>query len=403
MSSLAELLGHTSEAIDHHDNFLEGYGFRRNPFPAARTIVEEVLYNQVDARDRFVGTVREILSANPQRRAIGIVGGTGGGKTHFLRYCQHLMKQFRVDLSRPFIVVEVLAGASSAIHLIREIYREADEAVKVKGEFDLITAIARSVESEDDFDSVKQPELRSVLKLLYRSMQKDFVPPDREGRMDFEPLRDLTRKWLQGATLSATEKRYLGVYSRLGSAAIMTRFLTELLAFSRTKLIVEGVMLCLDEVETLFSSGLSTAKVQGFLQDLRYFFDESVRGDDGYSLLLLSATTPNGAANLRNYNYPLYQRMGFEEGTQAILVPISSRAEAKEMAETYIAYEIKHAKLNKVKLPDILDNDDIEKAYKTAAGERASQSSLIQRVNQGQLLQALHDIVEEKRIRASNT
>ncbi|MBM3095689.1 hypothetical protein GFB56_33815 [Ensifer sp. T173] len=397
MSSLAELLGQQLPQTNQDDVFLASYGFKRNPFPAARTIIEDVLYNQVAARDRFVSLVREVLSDAPQRRSIGVIGGTGGGKTHFLRHCQYLMRTFRQTAVRPFIVVEVLAGSCSAIQLVREIYREADEAAKIGGEYDLITAVVRSVVDEADFNSVKQTELKGVLQLLHRAMQKGFVPPDREGRMHFEPLRDLAKKWLAGASLSNTEKRHLGVFSRLSSAAIMTRLLTELLTLARQKQIIDGVMLCLDEVETLFSGGVGTAKIQGFLQDVRYFFDEAVKGSEGYSLLMLSGSTPNGAANLRQYNYPLYQRLGFEETSQAVLVPISSRDEAKEMAQEYINYELKHAKLGG-KFPNILNDDDIEEAYRAAAGERSGQVALIQRVNQGQLLQALHQIVESKRV-----
>jgi len=396
VSSLAELLGHQLPQSNQDDAFLAGYGFKRNPFPAARTIIEDVLYNQVAARDRFVSLIREVLSDEPRRRSIGVIGGTGGGKTHFLRHCQYLMRTFRETAPRPFIVVEVLAGSCSAIQLVREIYREADEAAKIGGEYDLLTAVVRSVDDETDFTSVKQTELINVLQLLHRAMQKGFVPPDRDGRMHFEPLRDLAKKWLAGAVLSNTEKRHLGVFSRLSSAAIMTRLLTEILTLARQKQIIDGVMLCLDEVETLFTGGVSTSKIQGFLQDVRYLFDEAVKGNEGYSLLMLSGSTPNGAANLRNYNYPLYQRLGFEEASQAVLVPIASRDEAKEMAQEYINYELKRAN-SKHKFPDILNEGDIEEAYKAAAGERSGQVALIQRVNQGQLLQALHQIVESKR------
>ncbi|MBB4183925.1 hypothetical protein GGE07_000538 [Sinorhizobium terangae] len=400
MNSLAELLGRVPEQSSEEDRFLSKFGFKRNPFPAARTIIEEVLYNQVGARDQFVSLVREVLVENPQRRSIGVLGGTGGGKTHFLRHCEYLMKNFRESAPRPFIVVEVLAGASSAIHLVREIYREADEAVKIKGEYDLLTAVVRSVENEAAFETVRQVELRSVLQLLFRAMQKGFVPPDRDGRMQFEPLRDLAKKWLAGAALSNTEKRYLGVFSRLGSAALMTRLLSELLTLARKQNVVDGIMLCLDEVETLFSSGVSASRIQGFLQDLRYFFDEAVRGVEGYSLLMLSASTPNGAANLRNYNYPLYQRLGFDEGSQAVLSPLSGESEARAMADVYIKHEIKRANLGVKNPPTILKDEDVEQAYATAAGRSIGTGGLIQRVNQGQLLQALHQIVEAKRAEA---
>jgi hypothetical protein len=401
MNSLAELLGEVPQAKQQGDPFFARYGFQRNPFPAARTVIEGVLYNQIEARAKFVGIVREVLDQDPQRRAIGVVGGTGGGKTHFLRHCQHLMKGFRETASRPFVIAEVLAGSSSAVHLLREVFREADEAAKLRGEYDLITAIIRNAQHEDDFSSVRQPELRGVLQLLFRATQPGFVPPDRDRQMSFELLRDIVKKWLSGATLSTTEKRYIGVFSRLGSAAMITRLLSELFSIARKRDIIEGVMLCLDELETLFTGGLSSSKIQGFLQDIRYFFDEAVRGNDGYSLLLLSASTPLGTANLRDYSYPLYQRLGFEEGSRAELLPIGSSKEVKGISDVYIEYEHKRAQLAEREFPEILTAADLEEAYRSAATtDRSAQTAPVQRVNQAQLLQALHTIVERKRAEA---
>jgi hypothetical protein len=349
-----------------------------------------------------VGIVREVLEQDPQRRAIGVVGGTGGGKTHFLRHCQHLMRGFGESGRKPFVIAEVLAGSSSAVQLLQQVFREADETAKLHGEYDLLTAIIRSAQQEEDFDSIRQPELRGVLQLLFRATQTGFVPPDRDRQMSFEPLRDLTKKWLNGASLSPSEKRYLGVFSRLGSAAMMTRLLSELFSVARKTNILEGVMLCLDELETLFSGSLSSPRIQGFLQDVRYFFDEAIRGKDGYSLLLLSASTPLGTANLRDYSYPLYQRLGFEEGSRAELSSIASVEEVKGISEIYIEHELRRAKLEKKKFPAILTASELEEAYRSAATtDRAAQTAPVQRVNQGQLLQALHNIVERKRVEAS--
>lgn len=398
MNSLAELLGGVPDRKEQVDPFFARFGFRQNPFPAARTVIEEVLYNQIEARDRFVALVREVLAAEPQRRAMAVVGGTGGGKTHFLRHCQYLMKEFRKTSSKPFVVVEVLAGSTSATYLIREILREADETAKLSREYDLLTAIVRSSESEADFNAIKQVELRNVLQLLFRATRTGFSPPDRDGRMSFEPLRDLAKKWLAGASLSNTEKRHLGVFSRLTSAAMMVRFMSELLALARAKQILDGVMLCLDEVETLFSGSSSSSKIQGYLQDLRYLFDEALRGTEGYSLLVLSASTGQGTLNLRTYNYPLFQRLGFEEGSRADLQAIADSSEVKGLADVYVEYELKRANLNRAKVEDILTDAELDEAYKTAAtADRNAPSTLVRRVNQGQLLQALHQIVERKR------
>jgi hypothetical protein len=98
--SLAQLIGEQIPKIEPSiDPFLATFGLARNPFPPARTIIPQILYDQQDAIEKFASAVREILQSEPQRRSIGIIGGTGGGKTHFLRHCQFLVTEFgqRVD------------------------------------------------------------------------------------------------------------------------------------------------------------------------------------------------------------------------------------------------------------------------------------------------------------------
>lgn len=59
----------------------------------------------------------------------------------------------------------------------------------------------------------------------------------------------------------------------------MIRVMTELFSLARYQGLFKGVMVCLDEIEAIFSSGVSTSRIQSFLQDLRYLFDEAVGRD----------------------------------------------------------------------------------------------------------------------------
>ncbi|OJY38680.1 MAG: hypothetical protein BGP06_09450 [Rhizobiales bacterium 65-9] len=399
MSSLKAVIG-AGSSHQQVDLFFNRFGLAKNPFPASRTIIDQVMYNQEAALQKFVGRVQEVVQADgPQRRAIGVVAGTGGGKTHFLRHCQFQMHEIDDRLDRPFVVVEVLAGSGSAVQVLREILNRADDVAKRLGEFDLVTAIVRKASKLGKFAHVKQIDLRSVLQLLNRASEPNFVPPDRNQLMKFDALRDLAKRWLGGATISASERNYLGVFSRLSSAALMTKVLSELLSIARQAGLLEGVFLCIDEMETLFLSGVSSSKVQAYLQDLRYLFDESSRAMEGYSLLVMSASTQNGAANLQNYNYPLYQRLGFEGDAKAELEPIKDLDEVRSFADKYIDYELRRVSKtgNVAAARMILDEGDLETAFKDAASTNRQFRSL-KEVNQGQLLEALHNLVERKRI-----
>ena len=54
MRSLAQLMGEpTTQQAEGVDPFFAGYGLARNPFPPARTIIPQVLYNQEEALEKF--------------------------------------------------------------------------------------------------------------------------------------------------------------------------------------------------------------------------------------------------------------------------------------------------------------------------------------------------------------
>lgn len=402
MKTLADLIGEPSDEGPKRDAFLSKFGMLRNPFPTARTILPQVMYNQDRALSGFATQIKDILGEQPEKRSLAIVGGTGGGKSHFLRHCEYLFEQYADKLSRPYFTVEFLVGSSSLDHLLREMLRQADEAAKKKGEYDLLASVIWRMKAEDDVGDVKQVDLRRVLTLLHRSTQQGFVPPDRDRSLTFDGLRDLAKKWLAGATLSQTERRYLGVFSRLGSASLMTRVITELFGLAYQLGVLGGGLVCLDEVETLFTGQLSAGKTQAFLQDLRYMVDESVRSGTGYSLMVMSASTPTGTTALRDFNYPLYQRLGYEGEQRIDLDPIKNLQEVRAFAQEYMQYEVKRAAESgataKSSPSEFLTLQEYERAYNTAASASRDTSLRAQgSVNQAQLLEALHRIVEEKR------
>lgn len=405
MTTLADLIGVPSDGPLSSDQFLARFGMERNPFPTARTILPQVMYNQQAALQAFAGRVKDIIQPQPAKRSLAVIGGTGGGKSHFQRHCQHLFEEYSANLPRPFFTVEFLAGTNSVTLLLREMLRRADEVCKDRGEYDLLGAIVRQMASADDLGPVRQTDLRSVLARLYRSTQAGFNPPDRDGVVRYDALREIAKKWLAGATLTQTERRYLGVFARLGTASIMTRVTTELFALAHEREILGGGVVCVDEVETLFTGQTSSGKTQAFLQDLRYLFDESVRSDSGYSLMIISASTTTGTTSLSDFNYPLYQRLGFEGDGKVVLEPIKSLAEVKEFARVYIEYEQERASIggDSENLAGFLIDADYEQAFAAAASATRDVALRTQgSVNQAQLLEALHRVVETKRHLGTN-
>jgi hypothetical protein len=378
---------------DARSEFLASYGMLRNPFPPARTIYPEVIYNQEVAIKRFADGVTAIVGDEIARRSLAVLGGTGQGKSHFQRHCEH-----EVSVSKlPLVVVEFLAGTGSASALVREIFRAADDHVKLIGEHDLLSAIVNRIDGAS-LGPVRQTDLRNALTKLVEAARDGYLPQDMNRRFDFQTLLDVCRRWVVGETLTQTEKRYLRVSTRLSSGSLMIRVMTELFALARQQGLFRGVMLCLDEVEAVFSSGASASRIQAFLQDLRYLFDESLGQSSGYSLLVVSGSTGRGADNLRDYNYPLFQRLGFEGEARIVLHQVKDLTEARRFADVYIDYERSRfvertgTQISLDRSRSLISEQDISRAFYGPEGVPTSDER-----NQARLLEGLHRIVEEKR------
>jgi len=376
MRSLIELMGETATQVPVTDKFFERFGLGRNPFPPTRTIIPQILYNQQDAITKFASRVKDLLQSEPQRRSLGVIGGTGGGKTHFLRHCQYLMADFEKESGHRFVIVEFPAGTGSVVQLVREVIRRADEQSRERGEIDLLTALVRKSDSDETLGVIRQPDLKSVMGLLIRACAEGFVPPDRDRALTFDSLREIAKKWLSASALTQTERKYLGVFSRLATPSMAARVLGELLTLARRLNVFDGALICIDELEALFTSGLSTGRIQGFLQDLRYMFDDAVKGGEGYSLLVIGASTGPGSVFLRDLNYPLYQRLGLEGDGRASLQQIADADDARSFADTYIDFECRRASeadvvrhsVSVAESRSLLSDEDIKSAYAAAVG-----------------------------------
>ncbi|WP_164779959.1 BREX system ATP-binding domain-containing protein [Mesorhizobium sp. M7A.F.Ca.US.011.01.1.1] len=294
--------------------------------------------------------------------------------------------------------VEFLAGTSSAANLVREIFRAADEHVRELGEQDLLSAVVSRIKP-GEVGPVRQTDLKNALSTLVRSQQQGFRAEDMHQRFTAEVLLDVCRRWIVGETLSQTEKRYLRVSGRLATASLMIRVMTELFALARQQGFFKGVMLCLDEVEALFFSGVSASRIQAFLQDLRYLFDEAHGQHSGYSLLVVAGSTSRGAQDLREYNYPLFQRLGFDTETRIQLHEVKDLDEARSFAEVYIEFERqrynteKKSQVSAERARSLITDDDLKSAL---LGDLKSGDTR----NQARLLEGLHRIIEAKKAAA---
>jgi hypothetical protein len=77
--TLSELLKEVASPTRRDNEFLASYEMLRNPFPPARTIYPEVIYNQQEALTKFAQGMGDIIGVDIERRSLAILGGTGQG------------------------------------------------------------------------------------------------------------------------------------------------------------------------------------------------------------------------------------------------------------------------------------------------------------------------------------
>ena len=390
----------TRDEAETHDEFLQPYGMGRNPFPPARTVWPEVLYNQEVAVDRLGDIGLELANSGPLRRSLGILGGTGVGKTHFLRHAQMAFADLFSAKGLRFGIVEFQVGSGKIQDLVRSIYSSCDEGVRRLGDEDLITSVANSDQlSSEVLNDVSLQDVRVALTRL------QDAHAGRSSKQSYEQLREEFKRWIHGATITDAERKHLGVFGRIATGSMSVRVATELFRVAYRLGRLHGVFICLDEIETLWSGGHKVMQVQSFLQDLRFLFDEALKGEEGYSLCIIAASTTTGARSFRQVNQAMFQRLGFEESARVELQPIGSAKAAEEFAREYIEAELKRwsdRTRRKGTTRELLTKNEIIHIYETLVPQRPRVQSRLGGtgegdVSQAALLDSLHRAVEAKR------
>lgn len=415
MSALEEQLRRSLQALGRQptDPFWERFGLPHNPFPPARTVTPDLIHNQDHAAGRFARLAADLLQPQPQRRALAVVAGTGGGKTHFLQYCRRAFEKVQRGSGRAFAVVYAQAGAIRALDLIRLILDAADQACADNGQTDLVTPVVQNLAKAPTpehlaWKSVVQDDLRNAFHNLVTSFRNEGPTRKDTG---YDELRETFYRWLRGHVLTQRERQRLGTWARIATASMAIRVLRDLLGLARSVGVLEGVVLFLDEMETLFTSGLRPYQYLSFLQDLRYLFDEAIQGSSGFALLVVSACTQEGARRLRDVNYPVFERLGFKEEVRAELRSIAGVVEAREFAYTYIehfheTWKRQHPGRTPEAPPiTLISEEEIEHCYWSAAKAPSRQLGLLfgqelsgrgPEVTQASLLEELHRLAEQK-------
>jgi hypothetical protein len=206
------------------------------------------------------GRLRRLLSSvrSGSREVLTVIGGYGMGKTHTLKYTEHIA----VSLGLKTVFIQ------SPGRSFLDLYSKAMEAL---------------VDEIDDPSSIANPALRAALELLKSGDREDLV---------------YVKGWLLGYSVPARVRHKLGLMGVVRGSTAVGMLVEVLQILSRRA----GVILLLDELETLLN--LSRTQRFSYTESLREFIDMMPP-----RVALIAAMTPACWDDINTLNPALARRL----------------------------------------------------------------------------------------------
>jgi hypothetical protein len=352
-------------------------GFLRNPFPSRSSPNWEVLYNQVEVRDRFAQVFQGFLQGQPTTTMF-FVGGNRVGKTHFMEYHRHKLPPLLKARGIVLPIAVVLAQFGDFVGLCRGVIEQTSDALRRQTGSGLLEGTL----TPDDIsviETLPPGDFRRALKRV-----ADDVRGDRKL---------LLQRWLRGERLRAAQRSELGVMEHLDSAATLVAALGGLVQFLRGSKThsCPGILVFVDEFELLWKHRRD--RRDQFLQGLRALIDACPLG---LFLCVGMATGVGPKIDDLERDYPaLFQRL---KGARAIpaLVEIDSVTEAQAYARAFIEQGRKrfreaHPTAGEF-VDEFLTQREIEQLYRSSPGGALAAGT----VSQGDFFDSLHEHADKK-------
>ena len=301
----------------------EDFFLLSNSFPGVGQFFPNICVDQEKVKGEFARTLREFY-LDEQSRRMTILGRTGAGKTNLLRFFEQRFKEWREPRQEKQAITDLFTifidkpqGGYFEVHqqIISQLgtmfFTEFFEAVQ-RGKVNM-TKLPTEL-------SGTSPELIRVLTQIVSPTQGRFLPNP-------ELLRTLGT-WLEGAKLTAAEKKQLGNVSvEVGkSSTVAIKFLSDLVKIFRHAKLFKGLIILFDEFEEILSLGRSSTSQAQYAQDLRNMFDSLAQG-----VVFVIATAPL-SDRLQQISPALSRRLGEDVD----LEPILDGDSACEYARAYI-------------------------------------------------------------------
>ncbi len=327
-------------------NPYERVGFSMNPFRPAEVDVragtvpffEEYIASQLAQVSQWVDDVH----VRGQRQPIALVGNIGVGKTLVIGRLVHLLR----NLSAEKIGVDSLILSDAGYGRISV------------GSW-LVMALERL-----DFPWLPTPATLppDVLPVLHYLAQQRTIPGS--GRVAralshiirqqpaerMSLVRNLTT-WVKRGTLTEAQSRKLGLAHRLDWEGELIPIVGEILILAREVGLLGTFFLFIDQLEDLFSKGLTPVRRSRVLTDLRALIDVV---DSGAPMGLLLSWAPSFDAEIRTQYPAVYTRLA----RRRVDLPLLELRYATGFADTWMKGQHDKPGYNPAKQPSAADLSD---------------------------------------------
>ena len=382
-SKLSEALSKLGTMPSPDDGW-DRLGILRNPFPTKSAPIWDVFHNQAAVRDRFYLDLIEFLKPPHPVTTLFFTGGNRVGKTHFMEHHRQALPaelQSR-QLALPIAVVSAELARFEDFYF--RVIDQISESLRVQtgsGLFDRIDV---------DPAALKPGDFRRAIEKLVRT----------EG-VDADAIRALFIGWIRGDRLRVTQRRELGVYGLVDSAAQMQNTFGGIVRHLRAckfgsgeePLNCAGLLIFVDEFELVWRHRRD--RRDQFLQGLRALVDECA---DGGLFLCIGMATGLGpeVAHLEG-DYPaLFARLKGDRDIPA-LVEIESGLIGVEYVREFekharAAFAAKYPGRSVESFPPLFTDREVDGIFRDMVGSARGAT-----VSQADFFDRLHLVAEERR------
>ena len=327
-SFLAEVFA--PEAQRAQENKFERYGLLHNPFPGREQEFHSFVFGQSQAKDQLRLRMEQFV-ADGRISSVVVEADHRVGKTNFLKHYNSKLTQVFDTTLQPNSTGPRLLPFYTNVYEYDFFFLYSRVVDRIPE--GLLYALGDGLKDESLPLDSPETELAHAL----RKMGREWSTAGFDDGQRWERVRVLQR-WLRGGfrSLTKAEREVLGVRDNISNTPVGSRFLRDLMNLLRSRELLGGIVLFLDEFERLVGAGVSRGQQDRYLNDVRNFISDFQQG-----AFFCFAITPAALQEL----HQIYPALPPRLGTSLPLLGLRTETEAVQFAREYEKWFRKQAEV----------------------------------------------------------